>query len=311
MARNHVHVANLSIVPVTSKSLILWLRQPHLGHSGLWTWVIRIPIQRTTTPFLLQVQHVVAEVMQHSTSSKVHLFMNMQLIKYNRTFDPTNKEAVRGYLDMYFNSFEHKDWPLLHRATTMFDWQQGSINADLLKIICASGLRSVCVEHRPSLEQDLVLAVRWAREVQDNLLKRFENLKIPDLQALVLIIRLRFTSLASQGISMLLSLASRMVFAKRLNYEVPEADPVKQEGLRRLMWAVYDLDKIYCGGIEDLTLCPTHRMHIRLPNNDSCFQRGLKSRSSFLKEPAADEETYMDSLAYRMRLLDIRDRILR
>lgn len=76
------------------------------------------------------------------------------------------------------------------------------------------------------------------------------------------------------------------------------------------MWSIFFHDKLFCGGIEDLSVCPTSRLHIRLPSNDYCFQRGLDSRSQFLKPQVATEHTDMDAAAYRLRLMDLRDRIL-
>ncbi|KAI9148982.1 DNA mismatch repair protein msh-2 [Paramyrothecium foliicola] len=225
------------------------------------------------------------------------------------TLDLTNKELVKKYMNAYFDSLEYKDWPILHRATTTIDWQQGVLDPNLTRIICASGIRALCLHY--NMERSLEVAHQWAQEAQAHVLQRFEHLRVSDLQVLILVIRLRFTVSPTQGIWVLLSLVARMVFTKGLNYEIPSDDPIRQECLRRLMWAVYDLDKIYCGGIEDLTLCPTHRMHIRLPNNDSGFQRGLRSRSQFLGETRDHGDAFMDTLAYRMKLLDIRDRILR
>ena len=188
----------------------------------------------------------------------------------------------------------------------MADWNQGQIDRNLLKAICASGMRLLCLD--PPLDKSIPLA--WMREVQQELLSRLSKTTIADLQTLLLLIKFHFNFRFTEEVWTLLAVAARIAFTKRLNYERPTAEPVVQECLRRLMWTVFYLDKLFCGGIEDLTLCPSERIHIRLPSNDRCFQRGIRSRSHFLRDPG-DKESDMDALAYRIKLFDLRDRIFR
>ncbi|CAI4213661.1 unnamed protein product [Parascedosporium putredinis] len=188
----------------------------------------------------------------------------------------------------------------------MAEWNQGQIDRNLLKALCASGMRLLCLE-RPL---DKSIPIVWMREVQQELLSRLGKTTIADLQTLLLLIKFHFTFKFTEEVWTLLAMAARIAFTKRLNYERPTVDPVVQECLRRLMWTVFYLDKLFSGGIEDLTLCPSERIHIRLPSNDRCFQRGIRSRSHFLRDPG-DKKSDMDALAYRIKLFDLRDRIFR
>lgn len=154
------------------------------------------------------------------------------------------------------------------------------------------------------------MAYSWMKQVQNELAGHLGDMSIPKLQALMLAVKflssLRFTG----DVWVLISIAARVAFTKRLNYERPAMDPVKQECLRRLMWSIYATDKVFSGGIEDLTVCPTQRMHIRLPSSYHNFQLGLPSRSPFLRSKS-EADTGLNSLACLMRLYDIRDRVLR
>ncbi|KAM6516097.1 hypothetical protein FALCPG4_014282 [Fusarium falciforme] len=222
-----------------------------------------------------------------------------------RLFEAEDRDAVRQYLDTYFDKSNIADCVFLHRATTIAEWSQGKLDKTLLKAICAAGLR-----HGPAHHAEKSMAYSWMKQVQNELAGHLGDMSIPKLQALMLTIKflssLRFTG----DVWVLISIAARVAFTKRLNYERPAMDPVKQECLRRLMWSIYATDKVFSGGIEDLTVCPTQRMHIRLPSSYHNFQLGLQSRSSFLRSKS-ETDTDLNSLACLMRLYDIRDRVLR
>ncbi|RTE78290.1 hypothetical protein BHE90_007206 [Fusarium euwallaceae] len=219
-----------------------------------------------------------------------------------RLFEAEDRDAVRQYLDTYFDKANIADCVFLHRGTTIAEWSQGKLDKTLLKAICAAGLR-----HTPAYHP---MAYSWMKQVQNELAGHLGDMSIPKLQALMLAVKflssLRFTG----DVWVLISIAARVAFTKRLNYERPSMDPVKQECLRRLMWSIYATDKVFSGGIEDLTVCPTQRMHIRLPSSYHNFQLGLQSRSSFLRSKG-ETDTDVNSLACLMRLYDIRDRVLR
>lgn len=214
---------------------------------------------------------------------------------------------VRRCLDSYFEYTDLADCMFLHKASTMTEWNKGVLDHTLLKAICAHGLRNMSPQHR---EEGSVPHL-WMQQVRDNLSGNFWTTNIADLQALMLVVKFEFTCRFTEEVLILLSVAARMAFMKRLNYESTLKDAVQKECLRRLMWSIFMHDKIFSGGLEDLSVCPANRLQIRLPSNDYCFQRGLSSRSQFINDTASVEMTDMDSTAYRLRLMDIRDRILR
>ncbi|KAH8200176.1 hypothetical protein TruAng_005688 [Truncatella angustata] len=97
----------------------------------------------------------------------------------------------------------------------------------------------------------------------------------------------------------------------RLNYEHHGIEPAKQESQRRLLWAIYQLDRMLSGGVEDLAVCPVERMHIRLPCDDHSFHRDIPSRAPRLNDYEHSDALSVGILAYHIRLNATRDRILR
>ncbi|RGP60774.1 hypothetical protein FSPOR_10455 [Fusarium sporotrichioides] len=222
-----------------------------------------------------------------------------------RIFSHESRDGIRKYLDTYFDNVDIADCVFLHRATTIAEWSQGKLDSTLLKAICASAIRLSSIH-----EVENPTANKWITQVQHILVNNMGDMSVPKLQALMLVVKFRFSMRFTGDVWVLLSVASRVAFTKRLNYERPSMDPVKQECLRRLMWSIYSVDKIFSGGIEDLTICPTQRMHIRLPCSQHDFQLGLKSKAPFLGSKV-DSATDLNVLAYLLRLYDIRDRVLR
>ncbi|EGU86056.1 hypothetical protein FOXB_03460 [Fusarium oxysporum f. sp. conglutinans Fo5176] len=222
-----------------------------------------------------------------------------------RVFELESRDTIRQYLDTYFDKSDIADCVFLHRATTIAEWSQGKLEKTLLKAICASALRLTPTYHSESSP-----AHNWIKQVQHELVNHMGDMSVPKLQALMLVIKFLFSMRFTGDVWVLLSIASRVAFTKRLNYERPAIDPVRQECLRRLMWSIYVVDKVFSGGIEDLTVCPTQRMHIRLPSSHHNFQLGSRSKAPFLRSKS-ENDTDLNVLAYLMRLYDIRDRVLR
>ncbi|KAF5629201.1 NirA-like nitrate assimilation regulatory protein [Fusarium sp. NRRL 25303] len=166
-----------------------------------------------------------------------------------RVFELENRDTIRQYLDTYFDKSDIADCVFLHRATTIAEWSQGKLEKTLLKAICASALRLA-----PTYHSEASPAHNWIKQVQHDLVNHMGDMSVPKLQALMLVIKFLFSMRFTGDVWVLLSIASRVAFTKRLNYERPAIDPVKQECLRRLMWSIYSVDKIFCGGIEDLTV---------------------------------------------------------
>lgn len=214
-------------------------------------------------------------------------------------------ELQRCYIKAYFDGPHFKSCLFLHKPTILAEWSQGQLDLPLLKAICAAG-RRIQEKEDPEVHDALVKA--WVDDARTATLARLDRVTMAQIQTLVLVIQLRLQAGETVEAWNLVSLASRLAFTLRLNYERPDLDPVMQECRRRLIWAIYLLDRLFSSGIQDLAVCPSERVHVRLPCDDRSFEKGLPSRAEYIEQ--AVERADMDVLAYLIRLHAIRERIL-
>ncbi|KAL4763020.1 uncharacterized protein BDW70DRAFT_148905 [Aspergillus foveolatus] len=219
---------------------------------------------------------------------------------------PSDKATARRYLDAYFDFANKTLSAFLHKPSVLADWSKDVLDQRLLKCIMAFGL--FVSDHR---SEACAAARAWMQEVQDYVLKRIGKQSVAHLKILVTLLRFRFHAGDFSDAWSLLAIAARSAFTMRLNYEHDGLDPLIQESSRRLVWAIYQLDRLYSGGMEDLAVCPVERMHIRLPCDERSFEMGISSKASFLDDIGLEPEANVDAHAFKLRLLAIRDRILR
>ncbi|KAL4913652.1 hypothetical protein BDW62DRAFT_159093 [Aspergillus aurantiobrunneus] len=219
---------------------------------------------------------------------------------------PLDKATARGYLDIYFDSANRTVPAFLHKPSVLADWGKGALDSSLLKCIVAFGL--FVSDSRSEMR---ATARAWVQEVQDDVFRKIGRQTVAHLRVLVTLLRFRYQAGNFSDAWTLLAIAARSAFTMRLNYEHDESDPLVQESNRRLVWAVYQLDRLYSGGMEDLTVCPVERMHIRLPCDERSFEMGIRSKAGFLDDNGIEPGANMDAHAFKLKLLAIRDRILR
>lgn len=219
---------------------------------------------------------------------------------------PLDKARTRDYLQAYFDTTSRITFVFLHKPTILADWSRGILDTNLLKCIVAFGL---FLSNGPPEAQAIARA--WMREVQDETLQRIGRHTITHLRILVLLTRFCFHAGDFGGAWNILALAARVAFTLRLNYEHDRLDPIVQESHRRLIWAIYHQDRLFSGGIADFQVCPVEKMHVRLPCDDRSFEMGLTSKAGFMKDDDIDPSANMDTHAFKLRLLAIRDKILR
>lgn len=111
----------------------------------------------------------------------------------------------------------------------------------------------------------------------------------------------------------LVGLAARLAFILGLNYEIPRLGPTNRELRRRLMWSIFTLDKMCSGGLAEMSQCRVENVHIQLPCNEQAFTLGIPAKTQSLRvgDPSPERsDNDMGTMAYLVRLVDIRDRIL-
>lgn len=210
----------------------------------------------------------------------------------------------------------------LHRSSVLADWSQGRLDVTLAATLCALGRLSASEAtpsfpgQRKSREDEVGArdARAWLGEAQKAVVERSRTATLVQLQTLILIMQHCVMSGDVMDAWSLVALGARLAFTLRLNYELPgwDHDPVAQETRRRMIWSIWLIDRLLAGGIEDLVVCPTERIHVRLPCDDYTFQRGVTSRAGRLTCPVSQvDDTGQDTLGYYLRLLESRHQILR
>ncbi|KAL4945411.1 hypothetical protein BDV06DRAFT_209517 [Aspergillus oleicola] len=220
---------------------------------------------------------------------------------------PLDKPTARRYLDVYFGAASRTVPTFLHKPSILAEWRTGEIDPNLFKCIVAFGLFL-----DDTRSEGRTTARAWIQEVQDDTFRKIGRQSVGHLRILVILLRFRFQAGNFSDAWSLLAIAARSAFTLRLNYDhEQDLDPVDQESNRRLMWAIYQLDRLYSGGMEDLTVCPIERMHVRLPCDERSFETGIPSRAAFLNDTAGLSEGGIDAHAFKIILLAIRDKILK
>jgi hypothetical protein len=119
------------------------------------------------------------------------------------------------------------------------------------------------------------------QEVQDYVFKRIGKQTVAHLKILVTLLRFHFHAGNFSDAWSFLAIAACSAFTMRLNYEHDGLDPLDRESSRRLVWTIYQLDRLYSGGMEDFAVCPVERRHIRLPCDERSSEMGKSSRLVF------------------------------
>lgn len=157
-----------------------------------------------------------------------------------------------------------------------------------------------------------VAGQRWIKEARYELLDSFDEPSLVKLQAMHLLVLRHKAERDFRKALTLSSLCSRYAFLLRLNYEDPSPPFLAQESRRRLMWSIWATDTFLRGGIPDFTLCRASDIHIRLPCEQRSFDLDRTVETELLSPPSSRlGTTNIDLLAHYIRVVDLRDRILR
>jgi hypothetical protein len=221
-------------------------------------------------------------------------------------FSTLEKRDVRTYIEAYFDKTSPSICVFLHKPSFLAEWSRGNIDQSLLIAVCASGLRLCTDTHDHKLTSRT-----WIKYVQTNVLSKMNCHSMAHLQILVLIVQFHMATGQHSEAWTLISLAARLAFTLRLNYENVTLELTARETRRRIVWAIYQLDRKLAGGNDDLAVCPSSKIHISLPCDYHSFLRGISSRAERLENAGHREDECMDVLGYCILLGSIHYKILR
>ena len=229
----------------------------------------------------------------------------MLKVEKNRLNLPSKDLIIRS-LELFFKHLHPLPaYAFLHKASLIQSYNAGqAYHALLLGII---GITSQLCESMHDAQDYGTSCVDTAAS---SILADLETPSVFKLQSLVLIIRHRMAMRRFSSAFMLLSIAARMAFAMRLNYENPNLCFLAQESRRRLMWTLYMLDSTWSAGLQEYTLCPSDIIYLQLPGTEEDFELDTaRTTSSLFENLGQDKE--LSILAYYIRIMSLRYSILR
>jgi hypothetical protein len=192
----------------------------------------------------------------------------------------------------------------IHRAVLLRSWTERKIHTALLQAICC--LSSAFISTDPQSEKR---AARWRDEAESWALKSLDRPSVTLVQVLLLII----TPKDYAKTQCILSIAVKVAYILRLNYENEGLSAVVRESRRRLMWDIFYIDKLYSGGFAEMSVCPAQSMHIQLPCSQENFELGIPVATGKLFPSEGEESnmTYVGNRFFILRLCNLRYEILR
>lgn len=215
--------------------------------------------------------------------------------------------TIKAHIDAFFELvYPIPAYSFLHRAILMRQFSKGECSIPLLKVVCASA--SIFLVRS---EEDEARRTQWAVDAEQFVLSRIDDPSLVNLQIMVLLtLSCTYSRNIKKGMS-LLAMASRMAYMTRMNYEVANIPFMLAETRRRVMWGIWMIDSIYSGGLPEFTTCSAVTVHIRLPCKELNYEMDIEIVSENLYADPGSVPSEQGIMGYFIRILDIRDRILR
>jgi hypothetical protein len=219
-----------------------------------------------------------------------------------------SSEIVRKAFDDFFENIN----PLprisfLNEPSLRLAFNRGEADPALILSICAN-----CALFLWHDELSKRAGAQWISAAEDIILKDLDHPSIPRVQATLLVIQHRLESRCFTKAFMLIPLAARGAFGFRLNYEHENLPFQEQEIRRRVMWAVWAMEKLWSGGLTEFELCPDRVMNIQIPCRDLDFERGAVVVTEYLQRPPGPVRPPLTHglLAHCLRLIGMRNTVL-
>jgi hypothetical protein len=220
----------------------------------------------------------------------------------------SNKVFLESHVNAYFEYFHViPQFNFLHKSSFLRDFHRDTLDPLILRCVCGIASRFI------NQSSDKSYISRWLEEVEAQIWSRTGEMKIQNLQLIVLLVCWYSLERKISHMWTASAMATRMAYGMRLNHETTNKMPfVLRESRRRLMWSIFMFDKMYSGGISELTLCTASTMHISLPCEERNFDLDIPIETSALEptSPGAELEAGIGIMGHITRLLNIRHAIL-
>lgn len=218
-----------------------------------------------------------------------------------------SKETVMQTIEDFFRYIHPLSYfAFLHKASVIQGYVKGHADAALIFALC--GLTSQMMGSAPETHQQ---AAKWIENAERMVLQSLDKPSIFKIQVILLIIGYKVHLNAMSSAFMLLTLASRFAFAMRLNYENPSLCWLAQESRRRVMWAIFILDTKAAADLPEFTTCPLDTIHVQLPCREEDFELDNPQITGSIESISQQPLPSIGLFTQYIRIINIRDRILR
>ncbi|CAG1963118.1 unnamed protein product [Fusarium graminearum] len=227
-------------------------------------------------------------------------------VEASDSHEPSEQLALKA-LTIFFTHIRHiPAFSFLHRALVMDQYRSKNFNKALL--LSLIGIVSVFHDLGPGMVKR---GDEFIARAETLILQDLENPSVPNVQALIFIIKhrayqRRFTSAFS-----LTAIAIRYAMGLRLNYDDPKLEFLTQECCRRTMWSLYLIDNVMSAGYQEFTLSLPRLLHIQLPTHDTNFDLDIPEQGGYLEPTHYSPEAKSPStLSLVIRMMNINYRVL-
>ncbi|OAP54929.1 hypothetical protein AYL99_10629 [Fonsecaea erecta] len=197
-------------------------------------------------------------------------------------------------------------YSFLHKATVIQRYHAGLMDRPLLYALV--GITTLLSDVGMGMEGYGSKCIDLCQQL---ILSDLDQQSVINIQALVLVIKYRMMSRQFVRAFMLLSLAARMAYGVRLNFENPRLCFLAQESRRRLMWSLFLLDGSLASGLTDFQLFRPGSIHVQLPCDERHFELNLARKTEMLQPPEdGSPPDDIGLLALNIRISSLRYRIL-
>lgn len=231
-----------------------------------------------------------------------------QKLTSSKTSMNCDDTEVRTCIDSYFDHvYPIPQFSFLHRALFMSEFRRGQCPPILLKAVCAAGSLYLPKNCPSKLRTDA-----WVSEAESSVLENYDDTCLANIQTILILILCHTVKRRFKKVMVLLSIASRLAYISRLNHERRDLSFIESETRIRVMWALYMQESLFAGGLAEFTTVPGSNCHVRLPCPETSFAMDEGCESFEMLHPTCTKSSSnLGILAYYIRVLNLRDRILR
>jgi hypothetical protein len=222
---------------------------------------------------------------------------------------PANKIFLEFHINAYLEYINPiPAYSFIHKPSFLRKFHHDKLDSIFLGCVC--GIASRFLE-RDNPRQDYVS--EWLKEVEGQMWPRMAEMKIENLQILLLLICWYSLDRKISNMWTSSAMAARIAYGMRLNCESTNPMPfISKEVRRRMMWSIFMLDKFYSGGFAELTLSNVSTMHLNLPCDERNFELDIPTTTATLTptSPSGTLESGIGLMGHMSRLVKIRHEVL-